>query len=106
VAAQNRFNLDAALVDLRAEITQVDQELRTAEKNAQAIAQGQSKSAKEVLDAITQSYEVAGGRSYVEVLEAQRTFRETNRAYISSRANYWRAVYRFSAAVGKQIAPH
>ncbi|HZZ82827.1 MAG TPA: TolC family protein [Gemmataceae bacterium] len=105
VAAQMRFNLDAALVDLRAEITQVYQELQTAEKNAQAIAQSQSKSAKDVLDAITQSYEIVGGRTYVEVLEAQRTFRDTNRAYISSRANYWRAVYRFSAAIGKQIAP-
>jgi cobalt-zinc-cadmium efflux system outer membrane protein len=104
VAAQSRFNVDAALVDLRAEITQVYQDLQTAEKNTQAMA-GQSKSAKEVLDGITKSYELGGGRTYADVLEAQRTFRDTNRAYITSRANYWRAVYRFSAAIGKQIAP-
>lgn len=105
VAVQNRLNLDTARVGLRAEVTQVFKELETAEKNAQAIAEGQKKRAKDVLDAITKSYEVIGGRPYVDVLEAQRTYRETYRAYINSRANYWRAVYRFSAAIGKQITP-
>ena len=105
VAAQNRYNLTGGLVDLRAEVTQVYQELETAEKNAHAIAQEQKKTAKDVLDAITKSYEMVGGRPYVDVLDAQRNYRETYRAYISSRANYWRAVYHFSAAIGKQIAP-
>ena len=105
VAVQNRFTLESARVDLRAEVTQVFQDLQTAEKNARAIAEGQKKAAKDVLDAITKSYEVVGGRPYVDVLEAQRSYRDTYRAYISSRANYWRAVYRFSAAIGKQITP-
>jgi cobalt-zinc-cadmium efflux system outer membrane protein len=106
VAVQNRFLLTSAQVDLRAEVTQLYQELDTAEKNAHAIAQDQKKSAKDVLDAITKSYEAVGGRPYVDVLDAQRNYRETYRAYINSRANYWRAAYRFSAAIGKQIAPH
>jgi cobalt-zinc-cadmium efflux system outer membrane protein len=105
VAVQNRFLLTSAQVDLRAEVTQVFQEFETAEKNAHAIAQDQKKAAKDVLDAITKSYEAVGGRPYVDVLDAQRNYRETYRAYISSRANYWRAVYRFSAAIGKQITP-
>ena len=105
VAVQNRFTLESALADLRAEVTQVSQELETAEKNAHAIAQDQKKAAKDVLDAITKSYEIVGGRPYVDVLDAQRAYRDTYRAYISSRANYWRAVYRFSAAIGKQITP-
>jgi outer membrane protein, heavy metal efflux system len=105
VAVQNRFLLTSAQVDLRAEVTQVYQELETAEKNAHAIAQDQKKAAKDVLDAITKSYDVVGGRPYVDVLDAQRNYRDTYRAYISSRANYWRAVYRFSAAIGKQITP-
>jgi len=105
VAAQNRFLLESARVDLRAEVTQVFQEFQTAEKNARAIAEGQKKAAKDVLDAITKSYEVVGGRPYVDVLDAQRSYRETYRAYITSRVNYWRAVYRFSAAIGQQITP-
>jgi cobalt-zinc-cadmium efflux system outer membrane protein len=105
VAVQNRFLLTTALVDLRAEVTQVYQEFETAEKNAHAIAQNQKKAAKDVLDAITKSYEAVGGRPYVDVLDAQRSYRETYRAYINSRANYWRAAYRFSAVIGKQIAP-
>jgi cobalt-zinc-cadmium efflux system outer membrane protein len=105
VAVQNRFLLASAQVDLRAEVTQVYQQLETAEKNAHAIAQDQKKAAKDVLDAITKSYEAVGGRPYVDVLDAQRNYRDTYRAYISSRANYWREVYRFSAAIGKQITP-
>jgi cobalt-zinc-cadmium efflux system outer membrane protein len=105
VAVQNRFTLDASMADLRAEVTQAFQEMETARKNAQAIAQEQKTSAQNVLDAITKAYKEIGGRPYVDVLDAQRTYRETYRAYINSRANYWRAVYRFSAAIGKQITP-
>ena len=106
IAVQNSFNLDGALVDLRAEVTQTYQDFDTAQKNAQAIAQDQKKSAQDVLDKITQSFEApgAGGMRYVDVLDAQRSYRDTYRAYISSRANYWRSAYRFSAAIGKQIA--
>jgi cobalt-zinc-cadmium efflux system outer membrane protein len=107
IAVQNRFNLDGALVDLRAEVTQTYQDFDTAQKNAQAIAQDQKKSAQDVLDKITQSFEApgAGGMRYVDVLDAQRSYRDTYRAYISSRANYWRSAYRFSAAIGMQITP-
>jgi cobalt-zinc-cadmium efflux system outer membrane protein len=103
IAVQNRLNLDAGLVDLRAEITQAVYDLATAHKNAQAIAQDQKKAAKGVLDAITKAYEAPGGRPLIDVLDAERTYRDTYRAYITSRTNYWRAVYRFSAAIGKQI---
>jgi outer membrane protein, heavy metal efflux system len=103
IAVQLRYNLDGALVDLRAEVTQVVQDLDTAHKNAMAIGQDQKKAAQDVLDAITKAHEVVGGRPYVDVLDAQRSYRETYRAYINNRANYWRSVYRFSSAIGKQI---
>jgi len=105
VAAQNRLNLQAGVVDLRAEIEQVVQELRTARQNATAIAEQQLKLAAQVRDSITTAYE-AGGRPLIDVLDAQRNYRETYRLYISSRADYWRSVYRFSAAVGKQVLHH
>ena len=56
-----------------------------------------------MLDSILKGKEF-GGRPVIDVLDAERAYRETERAYINSRANYWRAVYRFSSALGKQIA--
>jgi cobalt-zinc-cadmium efflux system outer membrane protein len=90
---------------VRTDVTQAFEDFNTAQKNAHAIGQDQKKAAKDVLDKLTKSHEVVGGTSYVDVLAAQRTYRETYRAYINSRANYWRAVYRFSASIGKQITP-
>ena len=102
IAVQNAFNLETALVDLRSEITQVHSDFITAYRNTQAIGQDQMKTAQAVLDSIMKGKEF-GGRPIIDVLDAERSFRETHRAYINSRANYWRAVYRFSAALGKQI---
>jgi cobalt-zinc-cadmium efflux system outer membrane protein len=104
VAMQNSLNLEAGLVDLRAEIEQALQELRTAYRNAGAVAQEQLKLAGEVRDSITKAYDV-GGRPLIDVLDAERNYRETYRLYISSRANYWRSLYKFSAAIGKQVSP-
>jgi outer membrane protein, heavy metal efflux system len=105
VAAQNSFNLQAGLVDLRAEIVQVVQDFHTAHRNAVAIAKDHLKLAGDVRDSITQAYG-AGGRSLTDVLDAQRNYRETYRAYVSSRANYWRSLYKFNAAIGKEVLPH
>jgi cobalt-zinc-cadmium efflux system outer membrane protein len=105
VAVQNRLNLEAGLVDLRAEIEQEVQDFRTAYLNAKAIAQDQLKLAAEVRDSITKAYE-AGGRPLIDVLDAERNYRETYRLYITSRANYWRALYKLNAAMGKQVQPH
>jgi cobalt-zinc-cadmium efflux system outer membrane protein len=102
IASQNAFNLETALVDLRSEITQVHSDFVTAYRNTQAIGEEQLKSAQAVLDSIIKGKEF-GGLRVVDVLDAERAYRETHRAYINSRANYWRAVYRFSAALGKQI---
>jgi cobalt-zinc-cadmium efflux system outer membrane protein len=100
--AQNAFNLEAGLVDLRSEIVEVVQEFRTAYRNAGAVGEEQVRLARDVRDAIEKAYQ-AGGRTFLEVLDAEREYRETYRTYINNRANYWRAVYRFSSAIGKQV---
>jgi cobalt-zinc-cadmium efflux system outer membrane protein len=105
VFAQNSLNLETGLVDLRSEIVQVVREFETAHKTAQAVAAEQLKTAKEVLDGITKSYE-AGGSTLLEVLDAQRNYRETHRLYYTSRANYWRSVYRFKSAIGQWGPQH
>jgi cobalt-zinc-cadmium efflux system outer membrane protein len=105
IAIQNGFNLQAGVVDLRAEIEQVVQEFRTALQTARSVAQEHLKRAAEVRDSISKAYDV-GGRPLIDVLDAQRNYRETYRLYINSRANYWRSVYNFSAAIGRQVVPN
>jgi len=46
---------------------------------------------------------MAGGRPLLDVLDAQRNFRDTYRTYITSRATYWREVYQYGAAIGQQV---
>jgi outer membrane protein, heavy metal efflux system len=105
VFAQNSFNLQGGLLDLRAEIVEAVQEFDTAYQTATAVAGEQLKLAAEVRDSINKAYEV-GGRTLLDVLDAQRSYRDTYRLYISSRANYWRALYKYNAAIGKQVTPH
>jgi len=104
IAAQNSLNVEAGLVDLRSDIEQAVQEFRTAYSNARAVGDKQLKTAESVLNAIKEAKNL-GGRPLVDLLDAEREFRDTYRTYISNRANYWRALYKFSAAVGKQIQP-
>jgi cobalt-zinc-cadmium efflux system outer membrane protein len=102
VTVQNRYNLQAGLVDLRAEIEEAVQNFSTAYQKAGAVAQEQVKLAAEVRDSIAKAYDV-GGRPLIDVLDAERSYRETYRLYISSRADYWRAVYKYNSAIGKQV---
>jgi cobalt-zinc-cadmium efflux system outer membrane protein len=104
-AVQNQFELQAGEVALRAELESVLAAFRAARANADAIAQQQLKLAGEVRDSINKAYE-AGGRPLLDVLDAQRNFRDTYRLYISSRAGYWRALYKFQSAIGRQVMPH
>lgn len=101
---QSSLNLEAGLVDLRAEIVQIVREFETSYRTAMAVAGQQLKIAADVRDKINQAYK-EGGRTILEVLDAQRNYRDTYRLYITSRANYWRSVYSFNAAIGKQILP-
>ena len=102
VAAQNFFNWQVGEVDLREEIEEAVQDLHKSYKNAMSVAQEQLKLAAEVRDSITNAFNI-GGRPLIDVLDAETSYRETYRAYINSRAEYWRAVYRFSSAMGQQV---
>jgi len=104
VALQQQFELQARLVELRSEVTQADQELRTARANAKAVAEQQLKLAAEVRDSLNKAYE-AGGRPLIDVLDAQRNYRETYQLFIESRANLGRAIVRFNAILGKKVNP-
>ena len=62
------------------------------------------RTARQVLEAFTRTADPRlGGHTVIEVLDAQRAYRDTYRLYITNRANYWRSLYRLNAAVGKRI---
>jgi len=101
---QSQFELQAGLVELHADIASISAQLDAARTNAKAIAEEQLRLAEQVRDSINQAYEL-GARPLIDVLDAQRNYRETFRNYINSRADYWRALYQFNAALGRQSIP-
>ncbi|MCS6976029.1 MAG: TolC family protein [Gemmatales bacterium] len=104
VAVQQQLELQAGLVELRAEVIEADQNLRTALANARAVAEQQLTLANEVRNSLNRAYE-EGGRPLIDVLDAQRNFRETYRLFIESRANLGRAAVRYNAVLGKRVTP-
>ncbi|WP_020565485.1 TolC family protein [Methylosarcina fibrata] len=102
VHTQAQRNLQAQLVDLRAEI---DQAVKTFASAYQFIINddaGQLEAARTVRDKITQAYEL-GGKTLIEVLDAQRAYLETYRVHISAHSSYWHALYQLNAAIGKDL---
>lgn len=104
VAVQNQFQLEAGELALWSEIESVLAELTAARNNAMAVADIEMKLAEKVLDSMRTSYGL-GGRTLLELLDAQRSYRDTRRAYANTRANYWRAHTKFQAAVAREDGP-
>ncbi|MCL2669337.1 MAG: hypothetical protein FWE89_01510, partial [Syntrophaceae bacterium] len=63
------------------------------------IAAEELRLAMEVRDAMFTAYK-AGGRRLIEVLDAERNYREMYSLFITKRADYWRALYIYNSAVG------
>jgi cobalt-zinc-cadmium efflux system outer membrane protein len=96
---QSNHQLQSGIVDLRAEIIEADRDVRTAHQQASMIAAEEIRLSKEVRDIMIESFK-AGGRPLIEVLDAERSHQETVRSFITSRADYWRALYIYNSVVG------
>jgi cobalt-zinc-cadmium efflux system outer membrane protein len=90
-AVQASHELQAALAELRAEVEQAVASLATALENATQMTRTDLDLASQVRDSFSRAY-AAGGRPLIELLDAQRSYRETYRAYVSTRAEYWRVI--------------
>lgn len=99
---QAEINLSAQRVELRAEIEQAVKAYQAARDALTIDDPGQLEAAKNVRDKIRAAYEL-GGKPLIEVLDAQRAYRETFRLHIASRSGYWHSLYGLNAAVGKQV---
>ena len=101
---QRSFDTVAASVALRAQLVRSESELKYLAENMSVIEREQIQVAEKVRGSINTAY-AAGGRQLIDVLDAQRSYRETYRRFIETRANYGRASVRYSAMLGRRVGP-
>src|SRR5262249_54591362 len=92
VLVQSGLNLQFQLVQLRAEVEQAAEEFRAAQVLVTSELPEQVKAARSVRDRIEAAYK-AGGRTLLEVLDAQRAYRDTYRMYRTGQSSYWHALH-------------
>jgi cobalt-zinc-cadmium efflux system outer membrane protein len=97
--AQSNHQLQLGIVDLRAEIVEADRDFRTAHQQTHTIADEEVRLTTEVRDIMLEGFR-AGGCPLIDVLDAERSYRETMRLFVTSRADYWRAMYIYNIVVG------
>ncbi len=102
VLTQSCYNLQAQLVQTEADVEQAVAEFRTAEEDVTAIGPPQLAAARSVRDRTVAAYGL-GGKTLLDVLDAERAYRDTHRTYILSQSGYWHALHRLNAAVGQQV---
>jgi cobalt-zinc-cadmium efflux system outer membrane protein len=101
-ARQAREALAAARVALRAEITNAVAAFRAATAAVAADDPAQLEAARSVRDRLEASYE-EGGRTILEVLDAEKAYRDALRFHIHAQSSFWHAFYALNAAVGTPV---
>ncbi len=102
VLAQSCYNLYAQLVQTEADVEQAVGEFEDAKESAMRIGPAQLAAARSVRDRTVAAYGL-GGKTLLDVLDAERTYRDTHRTYILGQSRYWHALHRLNAAVGQQV---
>ena len=96
---QSTHQYQAGIADLRAEIVEADRNFRTAHQQVHTIAWEEVLLSAEVRDMMIAAF-MTGGVPLIDVLDAERSYQETVRMFITSRADYWRALYIYNSVVG------
>jgi cobalt-zinc-cadmium efflux system outer membrane protein len=104
VESQRDLELRAALLALRAEVEQAASDYSVAREAVVAEDRAQLEAAQRVRERVQRAYEL-GGRPLLEVLDAQRIYRDAARQASSGRAAFLRAAQRLNAAVGQEMVP-
>jgi cobalt-zinc-cadmium efflux system outer membrane protein len=97
------MTLQADLTDLHAEVEQALETYRVALATITADDPATIKSAREFRDRIRAAW-LEKGKTLLDVLDAQRAYRERVRASLSGQADYWRALNRLNAAMGVRLS--
>lgn len=100
------FQAEALVAALRLELhAELEQALRSLSAAEQILANydpDAMRSAESARNTIEEAYAL-GGRTLLELLDAQRTFRDVYRDHVTARAGYLRAMHRLNAIVGEEV---
>jgi len=103
-ARQARLALEAGRLQLRADIEKATTALRVAYLGVTADDPANLKLATRVRTSIETAYR-DGGRPLLDLLDAERAYRDAFRQHIALNLDYRRAVAALNTAVGKQVVP-
>lgn len=101
-ARQAHRSLEAARVALRAEIVDALAAFGAAAAAVAADDPAQLEAARSVRDRLEAAYE-AGGRTILELLDAEKAYRDALRFHIHAESGYWHAFYALNTAVGTPV---
>jgi cobalt-zinc-cadmium efflux system outer membrane protein len=101
-ARQARQTLAAARVALLAEITQAVAAFRGSAAAVVAADPLQLQAAQQVRDRMEAAYR-EGGRTILEVLDAEHAYREARRLHVHAQSSYWHALYQLNAVAGAPV---
>lgn len=100
------FEAEANLVALRLEVrSDLEQALRSLEASTQILASFDPETmsaAASARNTIEEAYAL-GGRTLLELLDAQSVYRDAFREHVVARADYLRALHRLNAIVGEEV---
>jgi cobalt-zinc-cadmium efflux system outer membrane protein len=101
-ARQAGFSLEARRAAVRAELSQNLSAFGAAYQAVVAEDRTQLEAAKSVRDRMEGAYQ-AGGRTVLELLDAERAYRDAQRLHIAVQSAYWHSLTRINAATGKVV---
>lgn len=99
---QSELDLKAGEVSLRSEVEQAVHAYESSYQTLSSDDPGQIEAARHVRDKIRAAYEL-GGKTLIEVMDAQRAYRETYRLHIAGRSDYWHSLHALNSALAKQV---
>jgi cobalt-zinc-cadmium efflux system outer membrane protein len=99
VINQNVWTLQADTADVRAEVERTVREYGNAFARVTRDDPAALATAKSLRDATEKAVQ-AGGRKLLDLLDAQRAYRDRLKATVSNQADYWRSLNRLNAATG------
>lgn len=99
---QAELRVLAAHIDLRAEVEQALASYRAARQIVTMVDAEALLVASSARQRVEAAY-AEGGRTVLEVLDAQAVHREVFREHINARAEFWRALHRLNAAIGAEM---
>jgi outer membrane protein, heavy metal efflux system len=100
---QARHSLEGARASLRAELDEAISSFRAAYSSVLADDPAQLQAARSVRDRMEAAYK-AGGRTILELLDAEKAYRDAMRLHVHAQSSYWHALYRLDTAAGTPIA--